>query len=71
MTTAQKAIDLLRNQMTGDDLRKLSDVDLSALESICHHWLHMAAYERTKRIKPQLGIEGAPPRSITSFADRK
>ena len=49
MTTAQKAIDLLRNQMTGDDLRQLSDVDLSVLESICHHWGQMADHEREKR----------------------
>lgn len=49
MTTAQKAIDLLRNQMTGNDLRQLSDVDLSVLESICHHWQAMSAIERDKR----------------------
>ena len=49
MTTAQKAIDLLRNQMTGDDMRQLSDADLSVLESICHHWQAMAETERKSR----------------------
>ncbi|MFZ4539632.1 hypothetical protein [Propionivibrio sp.] len=49
MTTAQKAIDLLRTQMTGDDLRRLSVADLRLLESLCHHWHQLANYEREKR----------------------
>lgn len=47
--TAQHAIVLLRNQMTGDDMRQLSDVDLYQLESICHHWQVMAEAERKSR----------------------
>ena len=46
---AQHALALLRNQMTGDDLRRLPDVDLSRLESICHHWQVLAEVEIKNR----------------------
>ena len=47
--TAQHAIELLRNQMTGADLRQLSSADLHQLEAICHHWQAMAEAERKNR----------------------
>ena len=47
--TAQQAIALLRDFMTGDDMRQLSDADLYRLEAICHHWQVMAAAERKCR----------------------
>ena len=47
--TAQRALELLRNQMTGDDLRQLSDTELFRLEEICHHWQAMAGAERKNR----------------------
>ena len=49
--TAQQAITLLRNQMTSDDMRQLSDADLYRLESNCHHWQQMAFAERQNRAK--------------------
>lgn len=48
---AQHALALLRNQMTGDDLRRLSDVDLGRMESLCHHWQAMAQAEKKIRSK--------------------
>ena len=47
--TAQHAIELLRNRMTGDDLRQLSDADLYRLEAICQHWQAMANTEHHRR----------------------
>lgn len=47
--TAQRAVGLLRNQMTGDDLHQLSDTELFQLEAICHHWQKMAESERKHR----------------------
>lgn len=47
--TAQQALKLLRDKMTGDDMRRLSDADLCRLESICHHWQVMAEAARKSR----------------------
>ncbi len=52
--TAQQAIALLRERMTGDDMRQLSDADLFRLEAICHHWQEMAGAERKDRVKTQI-----------------
>lgn len=63
--TARHALELLRNRMTGDDMRQLADAELYRLESICHHWQKMAFAERqdrAKTIKPML----VQHRSITS-----
>ncbi len=46
---AQQAISLLRERMTGEDMRQLSDADLYRLEAICHHWQLMAGDERKNR----------------------
>jgi len=47
--TAQHALSLLRNRMTGADLRQLSDADLFQLEALCQHWQAMAEAERKGR----------------------
>ncbi len=47
--TAQQAIALLRNRMTGDDMRQLSDADLYQMETVFHHWQQMAGAERKDR----------------------
>ena len=47
--TAQHAIELLRNRMTGEDMRQLSEADLYRLDAICHHWQAMAWAERKNR----------------------
>ncbi len=57
--TAQHALELLRNQMTGDDLRQLSDADLYRLEAICHHWQAMASTEHHRR-QSVTGKAGSP-----------
>lgn len=43
-TAARQALDLLRNQMTGDDLRQLSDSERSQFAAICDHWAQLATY---------------------------
>lgn len=48
--TAQQALTILREWMTGDDMRQLSNADLYRLEAICHHWQAMAGAERNNRI---------------------
>ena len=48
--TAQHAIELLRNQMTGADLRQLSSAELHQLEAICQHWQAMANAEQHRRL---------------------
>ncbi len=50
MNAAQKAIALLRDEMTGDDLRQLPNPDLRRMEAICQHWLAMIAAEHKARI---------------------
>ena len=57
--TAQHAIELLRNRMTGDDLRQLSDTDLHRLETICRHWQAMASTEHHRRLT-ESGKAGSP-----------
>ncbi len=47
--TARHALSLMRNRMTGDDMRQLSDSDLAKLEAICLHWQAMAEAERKAR----------------------
>ena len=49
MNAAQQALELLRNQMTDDDLAQLSDDDLRKFEANCYHWMKMAEAERKKR----------------------
>ena len=49
MSKAQEALHALREEMTGDDLRRLTRAELANLEAICHHWQEMARAERKKR----------------------
>lgn len=50
--TARHALELLRNQMTGDDLRQLSGTDLAQFEAICDHWQALAKAEKRSRATP-------------------
>ena len=47
--TARHALELLRNRMTGADLRQLSDTDLAQFEAICDHWQALATAEKKSR----------------------
>lgn len=42
MNAAQAALDLLRNQMTIDDLKALNTTELQQFAAILNHWLKMA-----------------------------
>jgi hypothetical protein len=42
MNNAHQALDVLRNKMSGDELRSLSAEQLKQFESICRHWAEMA-----------------------------
>ena len=46
---AQQALDLLRNQITGDDLRQLSDCERRQFAAICDHWAQLATYRPETR----------------------
>lgn len=47
---AQQALSIMRNRMTGDDMRQLPDAELAKLEAICLHWQAMAKAERMARV---------------------
>jgi len=49
MNAAQKAFDLLSNQVTIDDLRKLDNEALRQFLSICNHWSSLASVEQNAR----------------------
>ncbi|MFV0663129.1 hypothetical protein [Denitromonas sp.] len=42
MNNANKALDLLRNELRGDDLQRLTPEQLRQMEAICTHWAAMA-----------------------------
>ncbi len=54
-------LDLLRNRMTSDDLRQLSDTEVSQLKAIYHHWQMLMKTEHRGRVKtntPVFAMEG-------------
>ena len=55
---SQQALTILRERMTADDMRQLSDTELFQLGAICQHWQAMAATERYNRINtPSKSLE--------------
>lgn len=46
---AQQALSLLRNRMSGADLRQLSETELRQFKAICLHWQAMAEAEYEDR----------------------
>ncbi|MCA9181111.1 MAG: hypothetical protein KDA51_06645 [Planctomycetales bacterium] len=42
MDAANKALNLLRTELRGDDLQRLTPEQLRQMEAICAHWAAMA-----------------------------